>query len=111
MKDKIMKQKQNEYLEDIKEFVEDCSYDDAAGEAYSHPQYITGFPMFLEDILDYLLKDTSHTNEDNWTEGRYLILKHKEEIDLNFQKLLIEMNLKENLFKGIKDIENYKNFM
>ena len=54
-----MKPKQN-HLEDIKEFVEDCSYEDAAGEAYSHPQYITGFPMFLEDILHYLLKDISH---------------------------------------------------
>lgn len=59
-----MKPEQN-HLEDIKEFVEDCSYEDAAGEAYSHPQYITGFPMFLEDILDYLLKDISHTNKDN----------------------------------------------
>lgn len=106
-----MKPKQNNHLEDIKEFVEDCSYEDVAGESYSHPQYITGFPFFLEDILHYLLKDISHTNKDNWTEGRYLILKHKEEIDLNFQKILMDANLVDNLFKGIKDIENYRNFM
>ena len=98
-------------LEQIKEFTEDCSYEDASSEAYSHPQYITGFPMFLEDILHYLLEGTSHTNKDNWTEGRYLILKHKDEIDANFQKLLIKSNLSESLFKGIKDIENYIEFM
>jgi hypothetical protein len=106
-----MKTEQNNHLEDMKEFIKDCSYEDAAGEAYSHPQYITGFPMFLEDILYYLLKDISHnTNEENWTEGRYLILKHKEKIDKNFQKLLSDSNLTENLFKGIKDIENFKDF-
>jgi hypothetical protein len=106
-----MKPELNNHLEDIKEFIEDCSYEDAAGESYSHPQYITGFPFFLEDILHYLLKDISHTNKDNWTEGRYLILKHKEQIDLNFQKILSDSNLAESLFKGIKDIENYRNFM
>ena len=105
------KEKVINHLEDIKEFLEDCSYEDAAGESYSHPQYITGFPFFMEDILNYLLKDISHTNKDNWTEGRYLILKHKEQIDLNFQKILSDGNLAENLFKGIKDIENYRNFM
>ena len=102
---------EQKHLENIKEFIKDCSYEDAVTEAYTHPQYITGFPMFLEDILHYLLKDISNTDEDNWTEGRYLILKHKEEIDLNFQKILADANLTENLFKGIKDIENYKNFM
>lgn len=98
-------------IEDIKDFMEDCSHEVVAGESYSHPQYITGFPFFLEDILDYLLSDMSRTNKDNWTEGRYLILKHKEQIDLNFQKLLSNANLKEGLFKGIKDIENYRDFM
>ena len=101
----------NKHLEDIKEFIEDCSYEDAASESYSHPQYITGFPYFLEDILDLLLRDISNTNSDNWTEGRYLILKHKEEIDMNFQRLLGGVNLKDNLFKGIKDIENYRELM
>jgi hypothetical protein len=101
----------NKHLEDIKEFVEDCSYEDAASESYSHPQYITGFPLFLEDILYYLIDNTPNTNIDNWTEGRYLILKHKEEIDLNFQKIMRDSNLRENLFKGIKDIENFREFM
>ena len=106
-----MKPELNNHLEDIKEFIKDCSYEDAAGESYSHPQYITGFPMFLEDILHYLLKDLSHTNKNNWTEGRYLILKHKEEIDANFQKVLSEANLNESLFNGIKDLENFKDFI
>jgi len=103
-----MKTKHEKLLEDLKEFMEDCSYEDAPSEAYNHPEYITGFPMFLEDILHYLCEDMGKTNKDNWTEGRYLILKHKEEIDLNFQIMLGKMNLSENLFKGIKDIENFK---
>jgi len=98
-------------LAEIKEFTKDCSYEEVVGDTYCHPQYITGFPLFLEDILYYLIGDISDTNEDNWTEARYLILKYKEIIDLNFQRILKESNLKENLFKGIKDIENFKDFM
>jgi hypothetical protein len=97
--------------EDIKEYIEDCSWEGAAGEAYGHPQYITGFPYFMEDILHLLIDRDSITNADNWTEGRYLILKHAEEIDKNFQKIVSDAFLRENLFKGIKDMENFRDFM
>ncbi len=106
-----MNLEQNKLVEEIKEFMEDCSYETAAGEAYGHPQYITGFPLFLEDVLHYLIPDVRQKNRDNWMEGRYLILKYKREIDSNFQKILNDANLSKKLFEGIKDLENFQDFM
>lgn len=89
----------------------DGDFLDSAGESYSHPEYITGFPMGIECILHYLLEGYGKLSDEQYKEGRYLILKYKDQIDENFQKIMMESNLSDRLFEGIKDIENYKRFM
>jgi hypothetical protein len=104
----------NKNLKNLREILnnnEAIHWEEAPRDVYSHPEYITGFPFFLEEILNRLLDGISHTNEHNWDEGRYLIIKHKEDIDRNFIELMSKINLNEALFKGIKDIENFRNFM
>lgn len=103
----------NKHLKILKEIMDsdDNSYEDVPSVVYNHKEYITGFPYFLEDLVHFILKDTHNPTEHQIMEARYLILKHKEKIDINFQKLIMGLELEENLFKGIKDIDNFKNFM
>jgi hypothetical protein len=103
----------NEHLKKLKEIMEsdDNSYEDIPSDVYSHKEYITGFPYFLEDIVHFILKDVYKPTEEQLTEARYLVLKHKEDIDINFQKLMFKIKLDEELFRGIKDIENFKDYM
>ena len=103
----------NKHIEKLNEIInnQDCSWETASSEVYSHLEYVTGFPLFIEDILHYMTEDLGKLNIENYNEGRYLILKHKEQIDNNLKKILMESNLKERLFENINDIENFKKYM
>lgn len=82
-------------------------FSDLLDKVYSHPDYVTGFAFSVDDIIfDRILNPNNYTQSE-YEEAKYLVNKHRKEIDKNVTAYICKVIMNGDIFKEIDNIKNF----